>query len=99
MAKYKISGVWKDEKGTLAYYAFHKVTPNGVNRGVKYSKAQAVELLEDEANEAVTWIWDYRNSCWKDGQKVEAIAGGYLRSDPDKTVLDNLAHLINYHLL
>lgn len=60
-------------------------------------KSDAVKLLINPfINEAVTWLWDYANSKWKDGTKVEVVSGSYLRSVHDGTVRDNLAHLIDY---
>ncbi len=99
MAKYKISGIWKTSSG-ITHYAFHTVNPDGgVTRGVKTTKAEAVRLLSQPGNSAITWLWDYKAAFWRDGEKVEVIAGSYLRSNPDGTVRDNLAHLINYEWL
>lgn len=43
MAKYKISGVWKDSNNVITDYAFHTVNENGISRAIK-SKAQAIAL-------------------------------------------------------
>lgn len=99
MAKLKISGVWKDPNQVITHYAIHTVTENGTTRGVKTTKTEAVRLLSIASNEAMTWLWDYQFSFWKDGEKVEVVNGSYLRSNPDKKVTDNLAHLINYDWL
>jgi len=99
MAKYKISGIWKDKDGVITHYAFHTVTEKGFTRATKKSKAEAVKLLNESSNEAVTWIWNYLTAFWKDGEKVTVVDGSYLRSNPDNKLTDNLAHLIDYDWL
>jgi len=99
MAKFKISGVWKDSSGTITHYAFHTVNPTSVSRGTKTAKPEAVRILSIPNNEAVTWLWDYKSCFWKDGEKVEIVNGSFLRSKPDGTVRDNLVHLIDYDWL
>ncbi|MFI5163012.1 MAG: DUF3892 domain-containing protein [Sphingobacteriales bacterium] len=99
MAKYKISGVWKDTNGTITHYAFHTINTDSIDRGVKVTKTDAVRILSQTSNEAITWIWNYQTAYWKDGEKVEVVNGSYLRSNPDGTVRDNLAHLIDYDWL
>lgn len=99
MAKFKISGVWKDKDGVITHYAFHEIANNGISRAIKTDKPAAIKLLNDSNNAAVTWIWDYNTCFWKDGENVEVVAEKYLRSNPDKKVTDNLAHLINYDWL
>lgn len=96
MASYKISGVWKNGDGAITHYAFHTVTGNKITRAIKTSKADAVALLNKPSNVAVTWIWSYSASFWKDGEKVTVVNGSYLRSNPDNKLTDNLAHLIDY---
>jgi hypothetical protein len=96
MTQYKISGVWKED-GVISHYAIHQLLPNGrFTKGAKTSKTDAVRLLNNLQNKAVTWLWDYRVADWKDGQNVEVVNGSYLRSDPDNKLTDNLGHLINY---
>ncbi len=99
MAKFKISGVWKAGNDVITHYAFHTVGETSTSRGVKTSKAEAVRLLSLPGNSAVTWMWNYQAAGWKDGEKVEVVGGSYLRSNPDGTVRDNLAHLIDYDWL
>ncbi|MCZ4224966.1 DUF3892 domain-containing protein [Pedobacter rhodius] len=99
MAKFKISGVWKDKDGVITHYAFHEIVNNGISRAIKTDKTAAIKLLTNSNNTAVTWIWDYNTCFWNDGENVEVVAGKYLRSNPDKKVTDNLAHLINYDWL
>lgn len=98
MANYKISGVWKTNN-IITHYAFHTVNQSGTSRGVKTTKAEAVRLLSNSDNSAVTWIWNYQTAGWNNGEKVEVVNGSYLRSNPDNKVTDNLAHLINYDWL
>ena len=98
MAAFKISGVWKDNN-VITYYAFHTVTQTGISRAQKVSKADAIKLLETIGNTAITWIWNYSRSFWDEGEKVTVInvnGNKFLRSNPDRKVTDNLAHLIDY---
>lgn len=101
MADYAISGVWKDDNGTIINYAIHTVNleENIVYYATKYSKAEAIRLLENPQNSARTLLWNYTSQSWKWGTIVNVVGSGtnrYLRTTQDKTVKDNLAHLINY---
>ncbi|MFB9843997.1 DUF3892 domain-containing protein [Mucilaginibacter ginsenosidivorans] len=99
MAQYKISGVWKSSQGTITHYAMHEVSGGTIYRGVKTAKADAVRRLSISGNSAVTWLWNYPTSFWRDGTRVEVVGGSYLRTVHDGTVIDNLSHLINYEWL
>lgn len=99
MAKYRISGVWKDGNNVITDYALHTVTEKGTTRATKKSKANAIKLLEVNSNSATTWVWNYLSASWNIGENVEVINGTngkYLRSNPDKIKTDNLGHLINF---
>lgn len=99
MAKYRISGIWKNNENLITHYAFHLVNENGTNRAEKKTKAEVIRLLEILGNSATTWIWNYKQSTWNIGQNVEVVngyTGKYLRSDPNDTTTDNLGHLIDY---
>lgn len=99
MAKYRISGVWKDSNNVITHYAFHTIHETTTSRAIKISKTEAIRLLEAKENLAHTWIWNYLTSSWNVGEKVEVVngvSGKYLRSNPDKTTTDNLAHLIDF---
>ena len=99
MAKYRISGVWKDNNKVITHYAFHTVNEKTISRASKKSKSDAIKLLETNGNSAVTWLWNYSIAYWKIGENVEVINGSngkYLRSDPDNTKTDNLANLIDF---
>jgi hypothetical protein len=99
MAKLKISGVWKNTDGVITHYAIHTESEKTISRAVKTVKSEAIKLVGNSLNETVTWIWDYQNSFWKNGEKVTVVNGSYLRSNPDNKVTDNLAHLIDYDWL
>jgi hypothetical protein len=99
MANFKISGVWKDNNGVITHYAIHTVNTTGTTRAIKTAKADAVRLFNVSGNEAVTWLWHYAISFWKDGAKVEVISNSYLRTRHDGIVRDNLSHLIDYDWL
>lgn len=99
MAKYRISGVWKDASSVITHYAFHNVTDEGTTSATKKTKTEAIALLEANSNSAVTWLWNYSSSAWKIGETVQVINGStgkYLRSNPDSKLTDNLAHLIDF---
>jgi hypothetical protein len=99
MANYKISGIWKDSNQVITHYAFHEIGEKSISRGVKTNKAEAVRILRQNDNNAVTWIWNYSTAFWKDGEKVTVVDDSYLRSNPDNKLTDNLAHLIDYDWL
>ena len=104
MAKYRISGIWKNTSGTITHYGFHTVneTENTATRVEKVTKEKAVERLENYNSKATTWIWNYSLSRWSIGENVEVVNGTnekYLRSNPDKKETNNLEHLINYDWL
>lgn len=99
MAKFRISGVWKDTGNVITHYAFHTVGENSVSRATKKSKAQAIALLETVGNSATTWIWSYSSAGWNIGETVtvvNGVNGKYLRSNPDAKLTDNLGHLIDF---
>ncbi|KFC20076.1 DUF3892 domain-containing protein [Chryseobacterium sp. FH1] len=102
MAHYAISGVWKDANGTITDYAIHTANKekNTVdNPAKKYSKAEAIKLLDNSQNSAQTLLWNYTSKVWKWGTDIIVVATGtnkYLRTIQDGTVQDNLDHLINY---
>jgi hypothetical protein len=98
MAKFRISGVWKNSSNIITHYAFHTVGET-TSRATKLSKAQAIILLETFGNSATTWIWNYNTAVWNIGENVQVINGSngkYLRSNPDNQLTDNLSHLIDY---
>jgi Protein of unknown function (DUF3892) len=99
MAQYKISGIWKGADNIITHYAFHTVTANQHTRATKTSKSKAIELLETEGNSAITWLWNYKQASWENGEVVEVVKGingKYLRSNRDNKLSDNLAHLIDF---
>lgn len=97
MAEYKISGIWKTGNA-ITHYAMHKVNEDSISRAKKISKKDAIELLENPKNTAITWIWNYKRNFWDDGQIVEVVdaAEKYLKTNPDSKETNNLAHLIDY---
>jgi len=99
MAKYRISGIWKDSNNVITHYAFHTVSENGTSRSIKQTKSQSIALLETFGNSATTWVWNYKTSGWSAGENVEVVKGSegkYLRSDANNKLTDNLSHLIDY---
>lgn len=98
MANYLISGVWMSPNGVITHYAIHELIGDDIHPAKKYSKVDAIELLETSGNSARTCMWSYKDAVWVGGEDVEVIDGStekYLRSDPDNTKTDNLAHLID----
>lgn len=99
MAKYRITGVWKNANDVITHYAFHTVGESSTSRAVKKSKTDAIELLEQQGNTAVTWVWNYTRAAWAIGETVTVVNGSngkYLRSNPDNKLTDNLSHLIDF---
>lgn len=96
MTTFRISGVWKNDKGTITDYAVHSADNQ---RAVKTTKAKAITLLEEKGNNATTLLWNYTRSSWEVGEKVSVSSRNgekYLRTNPDDTERDNLGHLIDY---
>ena len=99
MATHRISGVWKDTNNVITHYAIHKINNGSITRAQKYTKLQAIALLETPGVSSTTLLWNYQNSFWQIGENVKVVNGHYgkyLRTDPDNTRTDNLAHLIDY---
>lgn len=99
MAKYKISGIWKDANNVITHYALHAENPNGTLRASKTPKATAISLLEARGNSAVTLIWNYSRAGWDVGERVQVVNGPngkFLRSNPDNALTDNLGHLVDF---
>jgi len=94
MAKYEISGVWKDSSGVITHYAIHEEKTGW--KGVKTSKSDAVKSV---GNMATTILWNYKTATWVMGEPVHVVDGKFLRSNHDGKVSDNLAHLIDYDSL
>lgn len=99
MTVYRISGIWKNASNSITHYAFHVVKQESVSRATKIAKYDAIQLLEKANTMATTWVWNYVEARWNIGEEVSVvngINGKFLRSNPDRTVTDNLAHLIDY---
>lgn len=97
MTKFKISGVWKNDNNIITYYAIHTVGVNSISRASKKTKLEVIKLLEAFGNSAKTWVWNYKQSKWNDGEDIEVVdgtSGKYLRSNPNDKTTDNLGHLI-----
>jgi len=98
MARYAISGVWK-ENDTITDYAIHLVADHTIPGFVtvygaeKYSKAEAIELVRNHFVQ--TAVWNYTRQFWDFGAEVKVV-GNYLRTERDGTVRDNLDNLLNY---
>lgn len=99
MAEFRISGIWKNNDNVITHYAFHTVGQDSTSRAEKIGKVQAIALLETRGNTAYTWVWKYTQAGWRIGEQVEVVngrSGKFLRSNPDNSLTDNLAHLIDY---
>lgn len=99
MARYRISGIWKDTNNVITHYAFHEVLETSITRAEKTSKAEAIACVEKQGNIVYTWVWNYKRAFWDVGEKVEVVNGNtgkYLRTTPDNTLTDNLGHLIDF---
>lgn len=99
MAKFRISGIWKNDDNVITHYAFHTIGENATSRADKVTKAEAIRRLETVGNSATTWIWNYKQSKWAIGENVEVVngsSGKYLRSNPNDRTTDNLGHLIDF---
>lgn len=98
MGIYRISGVWKDAQDRITHCAVHTKTQEGYTPAEKLTRTAVVSLIEKTINTATTWLWNYKQSDWVNGQTVHVVhgqTGKYLRTSPDKSERDNLDHLIN----
>lgn len=103
MAEYRISGIWKNGD-VITHYAVHLRTRNANNDGyviahaVKMTKAAAVALLQNQQNNAKTYLWNYTTAGWSAGGDIHVVNANppFLRTNHDGTVKDNLMHLIDY---
>lgn len=98
MNKFYISGVWLDGQ-TIKGYAVHSQNPTSISRATKYTKAEAIALVESANNEVYTWLWNYANAKFVTGARVDVVNGQdgkYLRSLADSSRRDNLLHLIDF---
>ena len=99
MAKYGISGIWKDSNNVITHYAFHTVEKKEASKALKTPRVKAIKLLEKQENSAITWVWNYSTASWKKGGVVEVVNGKhgkYLGSNHDNTKIDNLDNLLDY---
>lgn len=104
MAEYRISGIWKDSNNVITHYAVHLRTRNVNNDGyviapaVKMTKAAAVALLQNQQNNAKTYLWNYTSAGWSAGGDIHVVNANppFLRTNHDGTLKDNLLHLIDY---
>ncbi|MES2411625.1 MAG: DUF3892 domain-containing protein [Bacteroidota bacterium] len=101
MAKYRISGIWKENDIVIAY-SFHQVYEGSISMAEKKTKEQAIALLEDHDNTATTWIWNYATCRWIVGESVRVMQdenGKYLSSNRNNKLTYNLGHLLNLQLI
>jgi len=99
MATYRISGIWKDTNGIITHYAIHQLIDQVLGKATKYTKAQAVKLVETSGNRVATVLWNYSTRRWTTGEQVIVATkfggGKFLKTSPDNQLKDNLAHLIS----
>ncbi|UFH34553.1 DUF3892 domain-containing protein [Flavobacterium acetivorans] len=104
MSEYRISGIWKNSQEVITHYAVHTRTRNQtgngyeISRAIKMTKADAVTLLQNPANSAKTFLWNYARAQWVAGEDIHVVNGNppFLRTTRDGTLKDNLLHLIDY---
>lgn len=80
-------------------YAVHTPSGTGYSKAKKYTKAEAIALVETRGNEVYTWLWNYSSAQFVAGSRVEVVNnrdGKYLRSVADNSKRDNLLHLIDF---
>lgn len=97
MAKYYVTGVWKDANHVITHIQVNAPGTSGVLRPyAKWSVAQGVQFLSTSGNELSSATWNYTSANWKEGEKIIVVKQilKYLRTAPDNTVSDNLDNLI-----
>ena len=94
---YFISGVWVS-MGKVAYYAVHEFLNPGVGSAKRFSKAEAIFLVEKPEIKVYVWGWDYKSSRFLVGKQIQVIggySGKYLATIPQDDKTKDLKHLIN----
>lgn len=102
MAKYFVTGVFKDAKKVITHLALHQVGENNIFQvGKKTSVADAVSLI-DSGNQLSTIRWDYKDASWHHGAKIIVVKDGltrFVKTVPDAQLIDNLDNMINLNSL
>ena len=99
IARYFISGVWKDSAGVITHVFLHNVLANekDLDRGVKYNEASIIDFVE-KGGIIKTIVWNYTKALWTVGAVIIVVHEGgrkFLRTKGDGTVRDNLDNLLN----
>jgi hypothetical protein len=103
MAEYRISGIWKNGE-VITHYSVHLRTKNAngightIEPAVKMTKAATVTLLQNQQNNAKTYLWNYTSAGWSAGSDIHVVNANppFLRTNHDNIVKDNLLHLVDY---
>lgn len=97
MAKYYVTGVWKNTNGVITHIQVNAPVTSGVLRPyAKWTVAQGVQFLGTAGNQLSSATWSYQATNWKEGEKIIVVNQTlkYLRTAPDNTVRDNLDNLL-----
>jgi len=100
---YYISGIWKLKTGNVECITdvFLHNASNGFGKGIKTSKDDVAELLQNGAR-ITTITWNYHLIQWRFGSRVECeeIDGEtILRTSPDASTFDDLESAIQMQYL
>lgn len=94
MADFNISGIWITKTDDSEYIS-HVMLHEEYKTGKKTSKEVVLKHLKDKKT-IETIVWNYKTIKWDKGAEVteEHLNKTYLRTTPDKTITNNLHHLI-----
>ena len=98
MAKYWVTGVWKDASGKLTHLYLHLTEHGRWQKGEKTSEKLTMLHL-DRGAEIYTMRWDYEHAAWVPGARVVAVEypnskDRYLTSTHDFKLFDSLDHML-----
>lgn len=99
MARYYVSAVSYNNHNAINQLLVHIATSDGntLQRGIKRTEAEVIQLLSVHGNDAYTVVWNYTKAQWAEGAGIHIVpanGGAYLRSTRDLTTRDNLRNLL-----
>lgn len=97
MVDFYISAIKMDSTNQhIEYVKVHENKGDKVGAGTVNSRAFVGQLIKTGKIEFKTITWNEATEKWHIGAKVEVMTDGYITTDPNKTVRDNLGNLSKF---
>ena len=94
MEDFYISAIKMDSTNQhIEHVKVHENKGDTVGAGTVNSRAFVGQLIKTGKIEFKTITWNKATEKWHVGAKVEVMSDGYITTDPNKTVRDNLGNL------